>query len=100
MAYETDIQTGRCPFRAVPFQHCYWNPELLSSFSFLMAGHGSPVRASMMLGDPNYAREQLRPSPEALGRLADHYATFAEEQTKLGLTGYRQLDGDQCHEMV
>lgn len=60
VAYETDISTGRCPFRAVPFQQCYWNPELLSSFSFLMAGHGAPVRASMMLGDPGYAREQLR----------------------------------------
>ncbi len=41
-------------------RRCYWNPELLSSFTFLMSGHGRPVCASMMLGDADYAREQLR----------------------------------------
>jgi hypothetical protein len=43
-----------------PSRRCYWDPEMLSSFTFLMAGHGSPVCASMMLGDAEYAREQLR----------------------------------------
>ncbi len=43
-----------------PSRLCYWDPELLSSFTFLMAGHGTPVCASMMLGDAEYAREQLR----------------------------------------
>lgn len=36
-----------------------WNPDLLSSFSFLMAGHGRSVSAAMMLGDAAYARRQL-----------------------------------------
>jgi hypothetical protein len=43
---------------SVPAYH--WNVDLLSSFTFLMSGHGVPVCASMMLGDPEYAREQLR----------------------------------------
>ena len=45
---------------AEPSRLGYWNPELLSSFTFLMSGHGSPVCASMMLGDADYARVQLR----------------------------------------
>ena len=51
---------GRCPLRAVPVQHCAWDPKQLSNFTFLMAGQGAPVRASMMLGDAGYARDQLR----------------------------------------
>ena len=38
----------------------YWSPDALSSFTLLMSGHGVPVCASMMLGDPVYARDHLR----------------------------------------
>ena len=44
----------------MPVRRCYWNPDLLASFTLLMSGHGAPVCASMMLGDADYAREQLR----------------------------------------
>ncbi len=36
-----------------------WKPDLLSSFAFLMAGHGRSVSVAMMLGDPGYAQVQL-----------------------------------------
>lgn len=36
-----------------------WKPDMLSSFTFLMAGHGRSVSAAMMLGDPGYAQVQL-----------------------------------------
>ena len=37
-----------------------WDLALLYGFTFQMSGHGLPVCLSMMLGDPAYAREQLR----------------------------------------
>ena len=43
-----------------PVPGTYWSAMQLSSFTFLMSGHGLPVCASMMLGDTAYAREQLR----------------------------------------
>jgi hypothetical protein len=58
--YTSAIDNQRRTAKTEPSRLCYWNPELLSSFTFLMAGHGSPVCASMMLGDAEYAREQLR----------------------------------------
>lgn len=48
------------PLCANPLHQCDWKPEWLSSFTFLMSGHGCPIRASMMLGDAAYARKQLR----------------------------------------
>lgn len=44
----------------LPSTACYWIPDLLSSFTFLMSGHATPINASMMLGDTAYARDQLR----------------------------------------
>ena len=37
----------------------YCPSSLLSAFTLLMAGHGRPVSASMMLGDREYAMWQL-----------------------------------------
>lgn len=37
----------------------YWPQHELDSFILQMAGHGHCVHAAMMLGDLNYAREQL-----------------------------------------
>ena len=36
------------------------SPEVLETFILQMSGHGLPVSASMMLGDRDYARQQLR----------------------------------------
>lgn len=37
----------------------YWPQHELDSFILQMAGHGQAVHAAMMLGDIDYAREQL-----------------------------------------
>ena len=37
----------------------YWPQHELDSFILQMAGHGKAVHAAMMLGDIDYAREQL-----------------------------------------
>ena len=47
-------------FRDAQCGTCYWSPDSLQSFTFLMSGRGIPVCGSMMLGDPDYARAQLR----------------------------------------
>ena len=60
MARDTASVADRIRLDGSPSHQGYWDPELLSSFTFLMAGHGSPVCASMMLGDTGYARLQLR----------------------------------------
>ncbi len=60
MDYISAISNQPQTVKTGPSRLCYWNPESLSSFTFLMAGHGSPVCASMMLGDAEYATEQLR----------------------------------------
>ena len=60
MAPDIAPATDRMRFGASPSQQGYWHPGLLSSFTFLMAEHGTPVCASMMLGDATYARSQLR----------------------------------------
>ena len=60
MAPDTASVTTNTRFGFSRSRQAYWEPELLSSFTFLMAGHGSPVCASMMIGDPEYARGQLR----------------------------------------
>ena len=39
---------------------CYWPAETLESFTLQMSARGMCVSASMMLGDRDYAREQLR----------------------------------------
>ena len=38
----------------------YWNPQLLHTFSLLMAGQGCCVNASLLLCDTAYARQLLR----------------------------------------
>lgn len=38
----------------------YWNPQLLHSFSLLMAGQGCCVNESLLLCDAAYARDLLR----------------------------------------
>ena len=48
----TDADTSR--------NFTYGHSETLSSFMCLMSGHGRPVCASMMLSNPDYARDQLR----------------------------------------
>ncbi len=60
MAPDTASITESTRFASAQYPLTYWDPGLLSSFSFLMAGHGSAVCASMMLGDAGYARMQLR----------------------------------------
>lgn len=60
MAPDTASTIERNGISGFASQQAYWDAGLLSSFTFLMAGHGSPVCASMMLGDAGYARMQLR----------------------------------------
>ena len=49
----------KIPQHAPPRAYC-WDADVLSSFTSLMSAHGSPVCASLMLGDAEYARGQLR----------------------------------------
>lgn len=44
-----------------------------------------------------YARERLDPAREMLNCLAEYYASFAQEQSKLGLAGYASLDLQRSH---
>lgn len=60
MDYASTIINPLDTVKTGPSRLCYWDPAVLSSFTFLMSGHGSPVCASMMLGDAEYARERLR----------------------------------------
>ena len=60
MNFATVSLHGQYRLQAVPFQPCYWHPEVLETFILQMSGQGLPVSASMMLGDRDYARQQLR----------------------------------------
>lgn len=50
---------GAGPWRAGRCHSAYWPQHELDSFILQMAAHGHSVHAAMMLGDVDYARQQL-----------------------------------------
>jgi len=44
-----------------------------------------------------YARQEMGPPGETLARLGEHYAAFAEAQSRLGLPGYRAMESQRSH---
>ena len=76
-----------------------WKPGLLSSFTFLMAGHGRSVSAAMMLGDPGYAQVQLAIARSLDDKPLRQVAREMEEAVLCGVVQWPATSSSPTHRL-